>query len=109
MSAQAAPAPPSAATLAAAAVAGAGVMAVELAAVRLLAPWSGASAAVWTNVIGVVLAALALGYLIGARAAAGERPAARLGGLLALGGAVVVALPVLAGPVATFFLPPAWR
>jgi predicted membrane-bound spermidine synthase len=80
-------------------------MAVELSAVRLLAPWFGASAAVWTNVIGVVLAALALGYLVGARAAAGPSPAARLAGLLALGGAVVVALPVLAAPVAELFLP----
>ena len=41
--------------------AGFGVMAAELTAVRLLAPHFGDSAYVWTNVIGVILAAMALG------------------------------------------------
>ena len=98
-------APPCAATLATAAAAGLGVMAVELAAVRLLAPWFGTSAAVWTNVIGVILLALSLGYLLGARCAAGPRPAARLCSLLACGAALVLLLPFAAGPVAGLFLP----
>ena len=59
-------------------IAGAGTMVVELAAVRLLAPWFGASSAVWTNVIGVVLLALSLGYLLGARWSNSERPLQRL-------------------------------
>ena len=37
--------------------AGAATMVVELGAVRVLAPWFGTSSSVWTNVIGVVLAA----------------------------------------------------
>ena len=40
-------------------------MAMELTAVRLLAPWFGDSAFVWTNTIGVILVALALGAWLG--------------------------------------------
>jgi spermidine synthase len=94
-----------AALLAAVLVAGAGTMTVELSAVRLLAPWFGASAGVWTNVIGVVLLALAIGYLLGARLSAGARPTRRLAVLLALAGVCAAALPALAGPVAHVFMP----
>lgn len=85
-------------------------MTVELAAVRLLAPWFGASQAVWTSVIGVVLLALALGYAGGARSAAvhGDSPAALTRGLrrALLGSALWVALlPWLAGPLAELLLP----
>ena len=93
-----------------AALAGAGTMAVELAAVRLLAPWFGASQAVWTSVIGVVLLALALGYAGGARTAAarGDAPAVLVRGLrrALLGSALwVAALPWLAGPLAELLVP----
>jgi spermidine synthase len=98
------------ALLATAALAGAGTMAVELAAVRLLAPWFGASQAVWTSVIGVVLLALALGYAGGARAAAdhGDAPQVLARGLRgALVGAAlwVGILPWLAGPLAELLVP----
>ena len=53
---------------------GFGVMAAELTAVRLLAPHFGDSAYVWTNVIGVILAAMALGATLGGRLSA--RPSA---------------------------------
>jgi len=86
-------------------LAGAGTMIVELAAVRVLAPWFGTSAAVWTNVIGVVLFALAFGYLVGAQLAARERPQASLALALFAGAAFTAWLPSLAGPVAGFFLP----
>lgn len=43
------------------------VMAAELTAVRLLAPHFGDSAYVWTNVIGVIMAAMALGAILGGR------------------------------------------
>ncbi|MBL8863404.1 MAG: fused MFS/spermidine synthase [Planctomycetes bacterium] len=85
--------------------AGAATMTVELAAVRLLAPWYGTSSAVWTNVIGVVLAALSLGYLAGARVSAAPDPRRLLGLLLVAAGAASAWLPWLARPVARLFLP----
>jgi spermidine synthase len=48
-----------------AALAGCACMVVELSAVRMLAPFFGDSAYVWTNVIGVILLALALGAWTG--------------------------------------------
>jgi len=88
-----------------AALAGAGTMVVELGAVRLIAPWFGASSVVWTNVIGVVLAALALGYAVGARLAACEAPMGRFGAVLLLAGAFAAWLPLAAAPVAEVFMP----
>lgn len=88
-----------------AALAGAGTMVVELGAVRLIAPWFGASSVVWTNVIGVVLAALALGYAVGARLAACEEPLGRFGAVLLLAGAFAAWLPLAAAPVAETFMP----
>jgi len=88
-----------------AAAAGACTLAIELGAVRLIAPWFGASAGVWTNVIGVILLGLALGYLAGARLAAKPRPARALA-LVMLGSAAFTAwLPALARPVCGLFLP----
>ncbi|NUN53151.1 MAG: fused MFS/spermidine synthase, partial [Planctomycetaceae bacterium] len=49
-------------------------MTVEMTAVRALQPFFGSTTFVWTNVIAVVLAALALGYEIGGRLA-DRRPA----------------------------------
>ncbi|MEY2747657.1 MAG: hypothetical protein RL112_2699 [Planctomycetota bacterium] len=96
---------PRALRLLVAATAGAATMAGELAAVRLLAPWFGASTVVWTNVIGVVLLALSLGYLWGARLARGEEPRKVLARLLLFGGAWYAASPHLAHVCATWFLP----
>lgn len=87
------------------AIAGAGTMVVELAAVRLLAPWYGASSAVWTNVIGVVLLALSLGYLLGARWSTKGTPLYRLGGVLIAAALFTAWLPFLAPFVARGFLP----
>ncbi|QDU67554.1 fused MFS/spermidine synthase [Engelhardtia mirabilis] len=98
-------APPGFVVLTAAAVGGAGVMTVELAAVRLIAPWFGSSLTVWTNVLGTVLAALTLGYLLGARLAAGRRPATWLALALGLGAAFTVALPWACTAVCSYFLP----
>jgi len=50
-----------------AAATGAAVMVLEIMTVRLMAPWFGQSQIVWTNVIGVVLAALAVGQWLGGR------------------------------------------
>jgi len=51
--------------LAAPFVAGAAIMALELVGLRLLAPRFGASTYVWGGLLGTVMAALALGYLLG--------------------------------------------
>jgi predicted membrane-bound spermidine synthase len=91
--------------LAAATCAGAGVMSVELAAVRLIAPWYGSSLAVWTNVLGVVLLALSGGYLLGARLARGARPARSLGLVLGVGALATALAPLGAAPLAELFLP----
>ncbi len=88
-----------------AALAGAATMVVELAAVRLLAPWFGASAAVWTNVIGVILLALSLGYLLGSRLASRPRPSQDLALLLALAAGWSAWLPALARPVCEWLAP----
>ncbi|MCB9916535.1 MAG: fused MFS/spermidine synthase [Planctomycetes bacterium] len=94
-----------AALLSVVALAGSGTMVVELAAVRVLAPWFGTSSAVWTNVIGVVLLALALGYLLGSRLAARPAPLRALAWALSLAALATAALPVLAPLVAELFLP----
>lgn len=86
-------------------LAGAATMVVELGAVRVLAPWFGTSSSVWTNVIGVVLAALALGYALGARLAAGSQPQRRLGTTLIIAGLLSATLLLVARPVADFLMP----
>lgn len=48
---------------------GMAVMAVEMSATRLLSPYFGSSLYVWTNVIGLVMLALALGYFFGGKLA----------------------------------------
>lgn len=85
--------------------AGFGCMAAELTAVRLLAPYFGDSAYVWTNVIGVILVALALGACLGGRLAAS--PAAdRWPARLLLASAVLLGLsPWFGGPLGRFLVP----
>ena len=78
--------------------AGTGSLATEIAASRLLAPYFGSSTIVWANLIGIVLAALALGYWLGGRIA-DRRPQPRLLGLIVLAAAVWVAItPFVARP-----------
>ncbi len=48
-------------------VVGTGSLGAEIAAVRLLSPYFGASTVVWANTIGVVLVALSIGYWLGGR------------------------------------------
>jgi spermidine synthase len=48
-------------------VVGVGSLGAEIAAVRLMAPFFGASTIVWANTIGVVLVALSIGYWLGGR------------------------------------------
>ena len=77
-------------------------LAFELLAVRLMAPYFGTTPAIWTNVIAVVLGALALGYAVGGRMA----PSTGMLVHVTMGAAVLAAL---APPgivwLAPFFLP----
>ena len=50
-------------------VCGALVMIYEITGSRLLSPYIGASTYVWTSLIGVILAALSLGYWLGGKIA----------------------------------------
>src|SRR5215211_1946241 len=50
-------------------IVGTGSLGAEIAAVRLLAPYFGASTIVWANTIGIVLVALSIGYWLGGRLA----------------------------------------
>jgi len=80
-------------------VVGAGSLGAEIAAVRLLAPYYGASTIVWANTIGIVLVALAIGYWLGGRLA-DRRPELRALCQLALAGAVLLAaVPFAATPL----------
>ena len=78
--------------------AGAGALATEIAAARLLAPYYGSSTIVWANVIGLVLAFLSLGYWLGGRLA-DRYPSPRVLGSIVLGAGILIAIvPFAAGP-----------
>jgi spermidine synthase len=80
-------------------VVGTGSLGAEIAAVRLLAPYFGASTIIWANTIGVVLVALSVGYWLGGRFA-DRHPHMRGLCLLALTAAGLLALvPFAADPL----------
>lgn len=60
------------------------LLAYELAAARILAPSIGSSTYIWTSVIGVIIAALSLGFFIGGRIADNRNRASDVAGLLLL-------------------------
>ena len=80
-------------------VVGTGSLGAEIAAVRLLSPYFGASTIVWANTIGVVLVALSVGYWLGGRFA-DRHPHMRGLCLLTLTAAVLLAIvPFAADPL----------
>src|ERR671917_897796 len=80
-------------------VVGTGSLGAEIAAVRLLAPYFGASTIVWANTIGIVLVALSVGYWLGGRLA-DRHPHRRGVCLLALVAAALLAVvPFVADPL----------
>jgi len=80
-------------------VSGMSIMALEMCASRLLAPYFGTSIFVWANIIGVTMISLSLGYYYGGRLA-DRRPAASvLFSGLAATGAFAALIPFAAPPV----------
>jgi len=78
---------------------GACVLALEILGTRVLGPYYGVSLFLWSALISVTLAALAVGYALGGRwADRGPRPG-RLALLLAAAGIWVIAVPWLRGPL----------
>ncbi len=80
------------------------VMAVEITASRLLAPYFGTSLLVWSNIIGVVLASLALGYYLGGVAADKHPKLQLLLSLQLVAGLIFLLTPFLIGPLVSGLL-----
>ena len=80
-------------------VAGAGTMATEMSASRLLAPFFGASILIWANIIGLILIYLSIGYFWGGRIA-DRHPSIRFMCALIMIAAVSIAvIPFIAEPL----------
>jgi len=80
-------------------VVGTGSLGAEIAAVRLLAPYFGASTIVWANTIGVVLVALSLGYWLGGRFADRNPSKEALCRLTLLAAVLLAVVPFVADPM----------
>ncbi len=74
------------------------VLAVEITAFRIVAPYFGNSIFITTNLLGVILAALALGYWLGGRAA-DKRPRPEPLYVLMIGTAFITAIIPFAAPI----------
>ena len=79
-------------------VAGVASLATEIGASRLLAPYYGSSTVVWANVIGIVLASLAVGYWIGGRGADRWPRERVLGGIVLAAAGAIAVIPFVAKP-----------
>ena len=76
------------------------IMAMEIGASRLIAPFFGTSLFVWTNVIGVVMIALSIGYYVGGRLADKKPELKMLLWLLCIAGLMFAFVPFAAAPLA---------
>ena len=93
-------------TLFAAALAGFAVLTLEILGVHWLAPWFGTSALVWSNQIGVVLLAMAVGGWWGGRVAKRCKEPLRVAGAALLLSGLLVALAIPALPAIAHWLLP---
>lgn len=80
------------------------IMAVELTASRLLAPFFGTSLFVWTNVIAVIMVALAVGYWLGGRISERRPKISVLLKIILAGGALCFLIPFATEPLSLFLL-----
>ena len=78
--------------------AGAGSLATEICASRLLAPYFGNTTVVWANVIGLILVYLSVGYWLGGRVADRHPHPRVLGGILLVAAVAISVLPFIAQP-----------
>lgn len=85
--------------LIAAAVAGGGGMALEMAASRLLLPYYGDSHLIWANLIGLILAALTVGYYVGGKLADRNPSRRSLTVLFAISGVWTLLVPLVSSPL----------
>lgn len=75
------------------------VLVIEILAGRLLAPYLGVSLEVFTGIIGVILAGIALGAWLGGKAADRRDPVGLLGPLLVAGGLTAMSSPLIVDAV----------
>ena len=80
-------------------VSGASILAVEILGTRVIGPWYGVSLYLWSALIGVTLAALAVGYALGGRWADRDPRLDRFSLLPVAGGAWILLIPWLREPV----------
>lgn len=78
---------------------GAGTLATEISASRLLAPFFGSSTIVWANIIGLTLLYLAAGYWVGGKWADRRPDPGLLGRIVLVAAVFVAATPFMARPI----------
>ena len=74
-------------------------MTLEILASNLMAPYFGTSVYTWGSVIGVFLVAMTLGYALGGIVSRRTQRFPVLGGILAIGSSLVVAMPFVYGSI----------
>lgn len=81
--------------------AGFAIMSLEISAARILAPYMGSSAAVWTGIIGVILGSLAYGAMLGGRRADISPLRTTIAGAFLLAAMIIIIVALCSGPVLT--------
>lgn len=85
-------------------ISGMSIMAMEISASRLLAPYFGTSLFVWTNIIGIVMASLAVGYYIGGKWADRKPDLRILLKLILVSGLIFLIIPWVVKPLASIII-----